>query len=416
MIDSIFNLLFRIIKHIPGLKERVYRFYAWKIFEYIPLLKRLIYTFYDRFWFIELALGGGSFKISDIQSDNYEIDVSRLNYIAKFNPKKQKEWDRLPNLEKIEETEVYNVLFQHFIQNKKWYEIEGIKNILNTTLKYYHQANPINDAELPRFLENLDKLYGTQSLKISNDNINPIEVGIGRNGNYILLDDIFQVAVLKIHKIPNLLVHIKLRHPNWIEFCERFLQFQSIHGGIYQPLIHPDLKFKSIYSDKRFDVMKNNLPISNGKLLDIGANLGYFCHKFEELGFECYANEIRPSNVFFMKKLRDIEGKNFKIINTSIFELKRKNFDIILALNIFHHFLREKKLYIQLITFLNQLQLKYMYFQPHDPNEKIMQNAYKNFNNQQFVNFILKHSCLNQFRVLSENVEGTGRPIYLLSK
>jgi len=416
MLMVFFNLLWRFIKYLPGLKKRIYRFYAWKIFEYLPFLKRLIYKFYDKFWFLELSLSEKAINISELLSNNYEIDTSRLNYIALSDVRKQKEWDRPPYIEKIESTEVYEVLFQHYIQNKNWDEIKGINKILNTALRYYHQSNPLNEAELPHFLMNLDKLHSNSNRNVYNEEFKSVKVGIGREGDYILLDGIFEIAILKILKAQKVPVEIEIRHPDWINFCEGFLQFQSLHGEIYQPLIHHDLKIKSIYTDTRFEIMKNNLPSNKGHLLDIGANLGYFCHKFEDIGFKCYAVEIRPSNVYFMKKLRDIEGKNFKILNQSIFQIKRRNFDIVLALNIFHHFLREKNLYLKLIEFLSQLQVNYMFFQPHDPKEKIMQNAYVNFNNQQFVEFILKNSCLNKSEVLSENIEDTGRPIYLLSK
>jgi 2-polyprenyl-3-methyl-5-hydroxy-6-metoxy-1,4-benzoquinol methylase len=159
--------------------------------------------------------------------------------------------------------------------------------------------------------------------------------------------------------------------------------------------------------------MKENLTIKSGTLLDIGANLGYFCHKFEDLGFDCYAVEIRSSNVHYMKKLRDIEGKKFKIINKSIFDLTEKlDYDIVIAFNIFHHFLREKNLYQNLIEFLTQLKVKVMYFQPHDPSEVLMRNAYANFDNEQFVRFIIKNSCLNKFELITEQIDGRNRPLY----
>ena len=93
-------------------------------------------------------------------------------------------------------------------------------------------------------------------------------------------------------------------------------------------------------------------------------------------------------------------SKKYKIINKSIFELKEKlDFDIVLDLNIFHHFLIEKELYQNLIVFLGRLKLNTIYFQPHDPSKKIMRNAYVNYDNEQFVRFIIKHSCLNKFEL-----------------
>ena len=111
--------------------------------------------------------------------------------------------------------------------------------------------------------------------------------------------------------------------------------------------------------------------------------------------------------------MRDIEGKKFKILNKSIFDLSEKlDYDIVLAFNIFHHFLREKDLYQKLIDFLKKLEVKVMYFQPHDPREDIMRNAYVNFDNEQFVRFIIKNSRLNNFKQISSRTDGRNRPMY----
>jgi len=415
MIESIFNLVWKVIKRIPGLKERLYKFYSWKIFEYIPLLKRLIYKLYDKFWFVELILNDKSLNLKQYQSNIYEIELNRLNYITLANVQKHKDWDEIPKLEKIESTNAYELLSQHYLQKKEWQEIDGIKKVLNTALRYPHQSNPLNDAELFPFLGKLDNIYSNTNRNLLREDFKTIKVGISRDGKYILLDGIFHIILLKILNLQKVPVQVEIRHPQWIEFCEEFLRFQSVHGELYQPITHPDLKLISTYSDKRFEIMRENLSLQKGRLLDIGANLGYFCHKFEEIGFDCYAVEIRPSNVYFMKKLRDLEGKKFKIINSSIFDLKGTlDFNVIIAFNIFHHFLREKKLYNQLVDFLERVKVQTMFFQPHNPKEKIMQNAYRNYTNQEFIDFILEHSCLNGFIMLAESPEGKGRPLYKL--
>ena len=73
MIESIFNLVWKIFNRIPNLKERIFRFYAWKIFEYAPLLKRLIYYFYDKFWFLELVINDQTVDFTQKLVSNYEI-------------------------------------------------------------------------------------------------------------------------------------------------------------------------------------------------------------------------------------------------------------------------------------------------------------------------------------------------------
>ena len=186
MIESIFNLVWKIFNRIPNLKERIFRFYAWKIFEYAPLLKRLIYYFYDKFWFLELVINDQTVDFTQKLVSNYEIDLSRLEYIALTNVQKHEDWDEPPKIEKIDSTEIYNVLYQHFLQNRNWQEINGIKTILNVALRYPLQSNPLNDAELTRFLKDLDKLYSSSNQDFSSDQFKKIKIGIGRNGDYIL--------------------------------------------------------------------------------------------------------------------------------------------------------------------------------------------------------------------------------------
>lgn len=416
--SRIINLFWNCLNKIPNLRYTLNRFYAWKIFDFVPQLKNLIYKLYDKYWYFELFINNQQFSLEKFQKNNYDINTDRIRFVIKnkeiFNHNDN--WDLTDNFIDIEKTTIYKLVKNHFQKSIQWQEIEEYPVII-MKLSQNKEFNGISTIkEFDHLLEVLDTLY-QNFITVNTSNLNQkIKVGIGRNGNYIILEGLLYFSLMKILNQDKVNITILKRHSKWVNFCNQILKFQYIHGSIYQPLIHPDLSLKSSYSDERFHVIKKNLEINHGTLLDIGSNLGFFCHKFEDIGFDCYAVEVRPSNVYFMKKLRNIEGKNFKIINQSIFELKSINFDIVLALNIFHHFLREKKLYIQFTEFLNKLQIKYMYFQPHNPQEKVMQNAYQNFNNQQFVDYILKHSCLNSYKIISENVEDRGRPLYLLTK
>jgi len=422
MKNQIISILWKIFNKIPNLKERLFRFYAWKIFEIVPKLKDLIYKIYDRFWFLELLIDTDQFNPSDHQNNTYMLDLGRINFVAnnyqsKDISKLHDDWDIAPKLTRIEDTNEFQLIKKHFVDDKDWKEnneYNYFRNVLSNNLKI---LNCSNEKEFTIYLSSLDDLHQKLITEKSVPLSYCFKVGVGRNGEFVLFDDIFQISLFKIMSMNKIPIDLILRHPSWIKFRKEFLKFQAVHGELYQPLIHPDLGFKSSHADERFHAILNALTLENGTLLDIGANLAYFCHKFEDLGFDCYAVEVRPSNVHFMKKLREIEKKKFKIINKSIFDLhEKKDFDIVLALNIFHHFLREKGLYLQLIEFLKNLDMKFMYFQPHDPNEKVMQNAYHNYNNKQFVEFIVNNSCLNEYELINKKSDGANRPIYKLYK
>lgn len=422
MKNQIISIIWNIFNKIPNLKERLFRFYAWKIFEKVPKLKDLIYKIYDRFWFLELLIDNDQFNPLDLQTNNYELDLGKINFVvnnyqANDMSKLPNEWDLVPNITRIEDTNEFQLIKKHFTDNVDWKEINEYKYFRNILSNNQKILNCSNEQEFITYLKSLDDSFQKLMRDESTSVHYGFKVGVGRFGEFMLLDDIFLISLFIIISIKKIPIEVVLRHPLWIKFSSEFLRFQSVHGELYQPLIHPDLRFESSYTDQRFLIIQENLTITNGALLDIGANLAYFCHKFEDLGFDCYAVEIRPSNVHYMKKLRDIEGKKFKIINKSIFDLNLKlDFDIVLALNIFHHFLREKELYQNLIEFLGRLKLKTMYFQPHDPSEKIMRNAYVNYDNEQFVRFIIKYSCLNKFELINKQSDGRSRPIYKIFK
>ncbi|MFX0074881.1 MAG: class I SAM-dependent methyltransferase [Candidatus Hermodarchaeota archaeon] len=417
IISKFINLAWKLLSHVPRLKETIYRFYAWRIFEIVPKLKEFIYRIYDKFWYIELIIENKDFELSKIQINNYDLEINRLvfvlnkpNFIIEDFNKDEKNWNNVDRLEEIATTDEYRLLSKHFIEKENWQEIQEYGNFIKELSENNQVASFSNETGFNLFLDKLDQAYlNTESFS----SIERVKVGINSSGKYVLFRGLFLVAFAKLLKKKILNVDVVARHPQWLKFSSDFLKFQSIHGELYQPLIHPDLSFKSSYTDERFTIIKENLTIEPGTLLDIGANLGFFCHKFEDLGFECYAVEIRPSNAHFMKKLRDIEGKSFKIINKSIFDLREKlEFDLVLAFNIFHHFLREKELYQKLIDFLNRISVHTMYFQPHDPSEAIMKNAYVNYSNEQFVNFIINNSCLNNFELVNKESDGRTRPIY----
>ena len=421
MKKKIIRMIWYFFDKIPRLKNTIYRFYAWRIFEIVPYFKKLIYRVYDKFWFIELLIENKNFDPSKYQINRYSIDLNRINHSIQTGdnllmslPNLTNDWDSSDNIIPIIETREYNLLESRLIKKLKWEDIGAFKEFNKKITSNQIVAGCSDERDFLRFLETLENTY--QNFK-PNEFIENIKVGIERGGNFVVFDGLFIISLLKLLKVNEVNVNVVIRHPLWLKFSSDFLKFQSIHGELYQPLIHPDLRFKSSYTDQRFVIISKNLTMEKGSLLDIGANLAYFCHKFEDLGFDCYAVEIRPSNVYYMKKLRDIEGKKFKIINKSIFDLNEKlYYDIVLALNIFHHFLREKELYNNLVEFLNRLSLKVMYFQPHDPTEGLMRNAYINFDNEQFVRFIIKHSCLNKFELLNKQSDGRLRPLYRIFK
>jgi cyclopropane fatty-acyl-phospholipid synthase-like methyltransferase len=171
-----------------------------------------------------------------------------------------------------------------------------------------------------------------------------------------------------------------------------------------------------LWSEKRFEIIRDSLGIKSGTLLDIGAHWGYFCHKFEEVGFQCTAMEGSMKNVYFMKKLKLAERLNFNVVSKSIFNYKDcedfkddLNFDVVLALSLFNQFvdMEKKDLCSELAEILGKIKAKEMYFQiPED--EKMQQSGKtgksknESFSSRELIDFIIKNTHFTHAEKIGE--------------
>jgi len=320
------------------------------------------------------------------------IDPEKINFcsLKKFNKFYRGKiiggnWDRLNK--KIEELEEYINLKEHFLTEKKLEET----NFANKFLK-----KRINNPKMGK---------------------EGITINIGRYGDLLLNEGIFELSKAKLKKTSLIPIKITVRHSNWAKFKAELLTLSNVWvETLYHPLTHIDLRdISSFWGEYRFNIIKQNLTVTKGKLLDIGAAMGYFCCKFEDEGFECYAVEPSLENLYFLKKIKRAENKSFKIIPKSIFEYRKNEklmFDVILALNVFHHFLKKKESYEQLISLLKRFETKEIYLQTHNPEESHMKSAYVNYTPDEFVDFILNYSSLERSKLIGKTK--LGRFLYKL--
>ena len=183
-------------------------------------------------------------------------------------------------------------------------------------------------------------------------------------------------------------------------------------GRTYQPILHPDLAhLPALCGPHRFDLIRSHMPFAGGPLLDIGANWGYFCHRFEDEGFRCVAVEREPAEYYFLEKLRIAEGREFKTVKASIFDFQgASEFDVVLAMSIFHHFLKTEINYQRLVRFLRSVKTRVLFFEPHVPGESQMAGAHRNLDNEAFVRFVAENTGLQRWTRIGYGIGG--RPIY----
>jgi hypothetical protein len=241
-------------------------------------------------------------------------------------------------------------------------------------------------------------------------------LSIDRAGRIRFVDGRHRLAIARALGMSRIPALVTLRHAQWQRFAMQLRAYCSDRRNrSYQPLLHPDLAdITSVQGHDRFNLINAHLPVRHGRLLDIGANKGYFCHRFEALGFECVAVERSVKELFFLEGLRRAAERRFEVFSGSVFDLPDPGrFDVVLALNVFHHFLKARSDYKQLIRFLGRLRARWMVFESHLPGDSQMRDAYIDYAPDAFVSFILENSSLTSATKIGEAADG--RPLFVLS-
>jgi len=324
---------------------------------------------------------------------------------------------------------LFHGLEDRFVRRLPWVETEFYKRVLDMICGGTHLWGCRNKSEWDERCRHLDSLYhaieaggyrAQQEIETRHISFwkaeDEITIRIGRDGALLFEDGQHRLAMAKLLKIDEIPVRITARHTEWYRFRKEVLDYARSQpsGKLYHPITHPDLAdIPALYGNERFEIIKSHMPVLGGDLLDIGAHWGYFCHKFEEQGFNCYAVESHAPTRYFLEKLKVAENRRFKIIYGSIFDYDDKtDFDVVLALNIFHHFIKTERYYHCLVALLKRLRMKVMFFQTELPDSPQMIGAYRNFNCNEFVEFILENSVLKEAMHIGETENG--RPIYRL--
>src|SRR5690606_4409743 len=130
---------------------------------------------------------------------------------------------------------------------------------------------------------------------------------------------------------------------------------------------------------ERFAIIEPNIPPDAKTALDIGAHWGFFSHLLTDRGISVTAVESDKNSIYFLKELAKASGKDIKVIEGSVLDASLGPYDLVLALNIFHHFLKKEPVFKSFKQFLSKLKCRSMIFQAHATNEKQMKGAHRNF-------------------------------------
>jgi hypothetical protein len=340
-------------------------------------------------------------------------------------------WDRLTA--RFENLDVFHAIKERFVNGKPWNETEFYHRVLREIGKGYPKWKCRSKEDFNKRCKVLDELfedikhngYRSQAdiMQHRSDSFlhdeDEINVYIDRDGQLLLGDGRHRLAIAKVCGINRIAVKVAMRHSDWYRFWKKIMNHADLRLNgrkANYPWTHPDLQdIPSFHDETIFEIIKSHVPAARGDLLDISDNWGYYCHRFEQLGFNCYAAEVQPTNLYFLKKLRNAENRKFHVITRSIFDYHEKtHYDLVLALNVLQHFLKTKQSHEQLIDFLERVDTKFMFFQAHLPWQQEITGSYRNYECDEFANFISRHSRLKHCTLIGEDTDG--RPIYKLWK
>lgn len=308
----------------------------------------------------------------------------------------------------------------HFHKGTPWEETRYYQFILNEISQGRHPWGCETEEDIHQHLKNIEDLYESIRLKGYQPHGDHDEVGIniGREGTLLFNNGRHRLTFAKMLNIPKIPVRVNVRHALWHQFKWRIWHYMQRNGGkVYAPLLHPDLEHvPSLHGHDRFEIIAPHIPPGSKTLLDIGAHWGYFCHRFEEMGLRCTAVENDPEAIYFLQKLRDASHKTFTVAPISIFDFVRQenSFDVVLALNVFHHFLKARDDYDRLINLLQTLRTRVLFFEPHLPQEPQMRDAYRNFQPDEFARFVAHAGGFSHITQLGTSADG--RILYRLSQ
>lgn len=239
-----------------------------------------------------------------------------------------------------------------------------------------------------------------------------IEINIGRHGQLLFQNGRHRMAIAKVLKLPLIPVSVLVRHLEWQQMRELLLSSpdgETIGNSRgHHSLLHPDLA--DIPADSRCEdflrAIRSRLLMSRGRFLDLGCDLGFYCHALEREGFDCVGVEASPDIARAAYQLRIGEGRDFSIYAGDILDpeihqlILAKPVDVVIAIDCFQPFFKSRENYLGLQNLLQRLKPKQMFCVPPLMTKCTMGEVYANPNTEEFICFIKANTGLGKAELL----------------
>ncbi len=339
----------------------------------------------------------------------------------------------------MEDMDVYKAYRAHFKDGVRWedtpFYARVLREIAGGAVKWGCRdeeglSQRVN-KDIPELYDSIAKNGFKSQSEITGDNTNKIlnskyladevRVAIDRDGHFIVMDGrnrLFISHLLDLDLIP---VRVVLRHKDWADFKQDIVDYAATipSGKIYQKIDHPDLAtIPASHEDDRLPALLEAMKgyDATGKtLIDIGTHWGAISQGMAGLGFKCTAIESSDKAAYFAERITRASGGDISVVNQNVFDFPDvEKADVIVVLNILHHFLKTEPLSEQLTTLLRRMtNAEVILFQAHvsDPPGQ-MKNAFLNPNEEEFVSYIKEHTGIQNVRSLGRARDG--REMFIL--
>jgi SAM-dependent methyltransferase len=290
-------------------------------------------------------------------------------------------------------------------------------------------------TDIDRLIESINRDGYRESAALSNESgmdsplgHKEILINVSREGFPLFQDGRHRLAIASVLGLRKVPVQILVRHSEWQvfrEFMHRMAHGSggaSKEGSLYQMPTHFDLgDIPAEHGcEDRWNAIAKHVPAATETALDIGCNLGFFCHRLEDLGYTCFGIEYFPDIAYAARRVSQAEKRRFKIVTGDILAEETLNgigisdFGVVIALNIFHHFVKTEDGYTRLQKFMNRVRADTMFFEPHHPDEPQMRGAFSNPSPEEFAELIKRWGNFQSVSPIYS--AGDGRTIYKLGR
>ena len=250
-----------------------------------------------------------------------------------------------------------------------------------------------------------------------------VGVAIGRYGQLMLNNGRHRFAIARLAKrnipqISDIPVNVNVRHQKWAELRKAITGYSNERNGLYSPVDHPDLSHLPSHHDKddeRWGMIYPHLHQKEGHkirknerwVLDIGAHWGYFTFKMARFYEHVTAIESDPFHYNILQTLC-VYNDAGEPVRGDVLEIEKAyRYNVVLALNIFHHFIKTEGGHYGLKKLLQRLTaMDVMFFQSHKPKEGQMAGAFRNYGPEEFASFIVANSKLKHAEEIGKSSDG----------